>query len=76
MSNVTPIGKDLYMVGVSVRGGFTGDTEVKAKALDSANAFCTSLGRRMALVSSSSSGVQGWTPQNAEIQFRCEPTTQ
>lgn len=32
MSNMTPVGKDTYMVGVSVRGGFTSDAEVKAKA--------------------------------------------
>jgi hypothetical protein len=71
MSDVVPIGDGRYMVGTSVRGGFTSDAEVKASALKRANAYCQERSKQMVLIDSSSSGVQGWTPQNAEVSFRC-----
>lgn len=72
MSEVQPIGQGRYMVGTSVRGGLTSDTEVKAGALARARSFCDGQKKRMTLVSSTSSGTQGWTPQNAEVVFACE----
>lgn len=72
MSDVTPIGQDKYFVGLSVRGGFSSDAEVKQRALERANSFCAGKGKRMALLSSTSTGVQGWTPQNADVTFTCE----
>jgi hypothetical protein len=72
MSEVQPIGQGRYMVGTSVRGGFTSDTEVKAGALTRARAFCAGQGKEMVLLNSVSSGTQGWTPQNAEVTFKCE----
>jgi hypothetical protein len=72
MSEVQPLGQGRYMVGTSVRGGFTSDTEVKAGALVRARSFCSSLRKDFVLLNSSSSGVQGWTPQNAEVVFTCE----
>lgn len=71
MSEVQPLGQGRYMVGTSVRGGFTSATEVKAGALARARAFCASLQKNFVLLSSTSSGVQGWTPQNAEVVFTC-----
>ena len=71
ISEVTPIGTDSYMVGSSVRGGFTGDTEVKTLAVKRANEFCANKGKTMVLTGSQSSGVQGWTPQNSEVTFTC-----
>ena len=72
MSEVQPIGQGRYMVGTSARGGFTSDTEVKAGALARARAYCDEQKKGMTLLSSSSSGTQGWTPQNAEVVFTCE----
>jgi len=71
MSDVVPIGEGRYMVGTSVRGGFTSDAEVKASALKRANAYCAERGKQMVLIDATSSGVQGWTPQNAQVNFRC-----
>lgn len=72
ISEVQPIGQGRYMVGTSARGGFTSDTEVKAGALSKARDYCARERKEMALLHSSSSGTQGWTPQNAEVTFKCE----
>jgi hypothetical protein len=72
MSEVQPIGQGRYMVGTSVRGGLTSDVEVKAGALARARAHCTGQGKEMVLLNAASSGTQGWTPQNAEVTFKCE----
>ena len=72
MSEVQPVGQGRYLVGTSVRGGFTSDVEVKAGALSRARSFCTGQGKEMVLVSATSSGTQGWTPQNAELLFKCD----
>lgn len=71
-TDVMPIGGGAYMVGTNVRGGFTTDTEVKAMSIRRATAFCAGLGRQMVVVGSQSTGVQGWSPQNAEVTFRCD----
>ena len=71
MSDVMTIGPDVYMVGTSVRGGFTSDTEVKAGAIQRAQAHCGAQKKQMEMVSSTSSGAQGWSPQNAEVIFKC-----
>lgn len=72
MSEVQPIGQGRYMVGMAVRGGFTSDTEVKAGALARARSYCAGMQKTFVLLRSSSSGIQGWTPQNAEVVFTCE----
>lgn len=71
VSEVVPTGKDTYMVGSQARGGFTGDAEVKALAVKRANEFCAAKGQRAQVTNSTSSGTQGWTPQNSEVQFAC-----
>jgi len=71
VSEVVPTGKDTFMVGSSAHGGFTGDVEVKALAVRRANEFCAGRGQIAQITNSTSSGVQGWTPQNSEVQFSC-----
>jgi hypothetical protein len=71
VSDVVPIGKDTYMVGSEARGGFTSNTEVAELALKRANAYCAGLGKKMLLTNINTSGVQGWTPQNSQIEFQC-----
>jgi putative hemolysin len=71
VSPVVPTGRDTYMVGSNARGGFTSDAEVKALAINRANEFCAAQGKRAQVLTSSSSGVQMWTPQNAEVHFSC-----
>lgn len=71
MTDVVPTGKDTFMVGTSVRGGLTSDTEVKAGAITRANEYCSTKGQRAQVLDSKSSGARGWTPQNAEVHFTC-----
>ena len=72
MTEVQPVGQGRYMLGTTVRGGFAGDSEVKAGIIRRASAYCAERSKTMTLESSASSGTQGWTPQNAEVIFKCE----
>jgi hypothetical protein len=69
-TSVQPIGRDRFLVSTTVRGGFTTDGQIKQDLLDRAKAFCGK--KEMVLESSTSSGTQGWTPQTAEVLFKCE----
>lgn len=70
---VTPAGQDTYLVGVTQRGGFDSFAEVKAKALQQAEAFCEKRGKHMQEVETETHGVRGWTPQEQDVTFRCMP---
>ncbi|MBJ2155286.1 hypothetical protein JC881_05855 [Variovorax sp. IB41] len=70
MTPIQPVGKDRFMVSSTTRGGFTTDGQIKADLLDRARAFCGK--KEMVLESSTSGGTQGWTPQTAEVLFKCE----
>lgn len=67
---VQPVGHDRFLVSTTVRGGLTTDGQIKQDLLDRARAFCGK--KEMVLESSTSSGTQGWTPQTAEVLFKCE----
>lgn len=67
---VQPVGRDRFLVSTTVRGGFTTDGQIKQDLLDRARAFCGK--KEMVLESSTSGGTQGWTPQIAEVLFKCE----
>jgi hypothetical protein len=73
VSDVTQTGPTSYMVGSNARGGFKSDAEVKALAINRAQEFCARRGEVAEVMSSTSSGVQMWTPQNAEVNFKCAP---
>lgn len=67
---VQPVGRDRFMLSSTTRGGFTTDGQIKQELLDRARAFCAK--KEMVLESSTSGGTQGWTPQTAEVLFKCE----
>lgn len=71
VSSVTPAGNDTYMVGSEVRGGFSSWAEVRALTLNRATEYCASLGKGMEQIDSKTRGARGWTPQEAELTFRC-----
>ena len=75
VSEVMPVGKDSYMVGANVRGGFVSDAEVTAMSVRRANEWCAAQNKRMELGNSSNSGTQGWTPQQSQILFKCVDKT-
>lgn len=67
---VQSVGRDRFMLASTVRGGLTTDGQIKADLLERARAFCGK--KEMVLESSTSGGTQGWTPQTAEVLFKCE----
>jgi hypothetical protein len=71
VSDVTPIGRDTYLVGTQVRGGMTSWAEVRQISLSRANQYCAEQGRKMQMVNMETRGTQGWTPQNADLTFQC-----
>lgn len=71
MSDVMQIGPNTYMVSTTVRGGMSTDTEVKSTVIRKAQAHCGGLGKQMEMVSSTNAGLQGWSPQTAEVTFKC-----
>lgn len=70
-SDVVPIGEGRYFVGYQVRGGMTSWGEVKASAIKQATSFCASKGLKVDVINVETHGAQGWTPQNADVTFRC-----
>lgn len=70
MTPIQPVGHDRFMVSSTVRGGFTTDGQIKQDLMERARAFCGK--KEMVLESSTSGGTQGWTPQTAEVLFKCE----
>lgn len=73
ISDVVPLGGDKYMVGYQVRGGLTSWGEVKATAVKQAANFCSSKGQKAEVLDIETRGAQGWTPQNADVSFKCIP---
>ncbi|QCX47755.1 hypothetical protein E7Z57_00675 [Ralstonia pseudosolanacearum] len=71
VSPVTPAGSGNYMVGASVHGGFASWAEVKALTLNRATEYCDNQGKDMVAIDSATHGSRGWTPQDAELTFRC-----
>jgi putative hemolysin len=71
VSNVVPAGNGAYMVGSEVRGGFSSWAEVRALTLNRASEYCANQGKEMEAVDSKTRGARGWTPQEAELTFRC-----
>jgi hypothetical protein len=71
VSDITPLGAEKYMVGSQVRGGLTSWAEVKAMAVKRATDFCTAKNMKIEVLNMETSGAQGWTPQNADVTFKC-----
>ncbi|CAJ0710633.1 hypothetical protein LMG7143_01658 [Ralstonia thomasii] len=71
VSEVVPAGNGTYMVGSEVRGGFSSWAEVRALTLNRANEYCMTQNKDMEQVDSKTHGARGWTPQEAELTFRC-----
>lgn len=73
VSQVTPMGSDTYSVGSQVKGGFTSWSEVKAMAVKRATEYCAAQDKNLKVVDVATHGARGWTPQEAEVTFKCEP---
>ncbi len=74
MTSPVPAGKDTYMMGLGAGSGFSSDADLLARTVQSAGVFCASQGRAIKVVSTSSSGVQAWTPKSNQVLFKCVPS--
>jgi hypothetical protein len=75
ITDVTPAGSGNYTVTTQVRGGMTPWGEIKAISLKRADEYCRSQSKQMELVNMETHGVRGWTPQEAELVFKCAEHT-
>lgn len=71
VSEVTPLGGGLYMVGANARLGTQSDGEIMAAAVQKATAYCIGIGKSVEVTATQATGVQGLTPRNADVRFSC-----
>lgn len=73
ITDPVPMGEGRYMITLNARGGFTGNGELLTKTIGKANAYCANQGLTAVIVTTDTTGVQMWTPQNNQVVFRCVP---
>ena len=72
-SGVVPIGQDTFMVSRQAATGFSGSSDLKAKAFQEANQYCSSQNKSLQVVNTTEAQppyVLGNFPK-AEVQFMC-----
>ena len=71
VTDVVPVGKDLYTVSSEMVMNFPSWPQVKQLSLKNANLYCNGKGQDMEVVQWVLRGRRGITPLNAELIFRC-----
>jgi len=71
ITDPVPMGKDTYMISLNARGGFSSNGQLLANTIKKAGDFCSSQGLNVEVLNTGSTGVQGWTPQDTQVIFRC-----
>ena len=76
VGTVLPVGGDTYMVSSS--GHYQSWTDLKTLCVHSANEFCVNQKKQMEIVGYDTHGIRGWSPQEAELTFKCliQPSTE
>lgn len=70
-ASVVPIGPDTYMVASSGSFFTLSGGQVKAQLFQEADRFCSSKGKHLMPVTTSSKDAAPYTYASAELQFRC-----
>lgn len=70
-SDVTPMGRDTFMVGSQPRGGFISTADLAAMSVRKANDYCTARGKEMLPTNVENQGIRGFTPQENTLIFWC-----
>lgn len=73
LTAVTPAGDGKYMIGAHDMWGMESWTEIKARALTEASAYCDKQGKQMAVENMKTHGARGWSDTEASLVFRCDP---
>ena len=69
VGNVLPVTGNTFTVTTS--GHYTSWSELKASSIQGANEFCKKQNKHMGVVGWETHGVRGWSPQEAELTFKC-----
>jgi hypothetical protein len=69
VGNVQPVTGNTYTLTTS--GHYKPWSELKASCVQGANEFCKDHNKYMGVVSWKTYGVRGWSPQEAELTFKC-----
>lgn len=72
-TEVTPLGSGRYMVGYQEKSKFNSWTEIKAITVKDASDYCARQNLDVDVLEITTHGVRGWSPQGAEVTFRCIP---
>lgn len=71
-SGVVPIGGDIFMISRSEKGFDTTGSRVKADALKEANAFCSSNGKTIEIITATHKDMVPFkSDAQAEVEFKC-----
>jgi hypothetical protein len=71
ITDPVPMGKDTYMIALSAHGGLSSNAELLAATIKKASEFCAAQGLNVEVTNTGATGVQGWTPQENQVVFRC-----
>lgn len=66
------MGEGRYMITLNARGGFQNNGELLAQSIKKANDFCAGQGLHANVLSTQTTGVQMWTPQDNQVVFKCQ----
>jgi uncharacterized protein YgiM (DUF1202 family) len=70
-TEVVALGSGRYMVGYQEKSKFDSWTEIKAITVKDASDYCEKQNLAVDVLDIKTHGVRGWTPQGAEVTFRC-----
>lgn len=71
MTDPVAMGEGRYLITLNARGGMQSDGELLAQTITKANQFCAAQNKTASIISTKSSGVQMWTPQDNQVVFKC-----
>lgn len=69
VGNVLPVSGDTFTLTSS--GHYKSWSDLKAAGIQRANEFCAKKNKQMTVVGWDTHGVRGWSPQEAELTFKC-----
>jgi hypothetical protein len=73
-SSPVQTGENTYMITANARGGFSSNGDLENETIQRATNFCAARGLSTSVQNAGASGVQGWTPQNTQVAFKCLPS--
>jgi hypothetical protein len=69
VGNVIPINSNTYTVTAS--GNYKSWADLKTEGIQAASEFCKKQNKQIDIVGWDTHGVRGWSPQEAELTFKC-----